>query len=400
MLNSQAYAIGLQTGVRNDASQAGLAEQILHTLTTLRQRASAEPLTVADQQAQAAVIKLSQTPEIATALAGRRDGREAVRDLAIRYAFEQLLVARRALGELDVLSQALVQRTLDMIEKRARQVERRRGENPLDVEPELVLSLCESIARYVPRKPLGGHIQWKLDHYESAVSRAMRQVKHLVTLPEVTEAFVDFVLEAPVAPELQAQLLHLARGGGLTGVDYAGVIRFFARPETVAWVKGFATTVQTARTFYAEVEYTEMAWRGRKMREGHRQGYLEAAVAELERPKDVWLDQQAEEEDHDEAGDRHELLADAEAYLQQDAQLGLLHRETFEVWLTHQALAARPEDLLWQTAALRYVEGLPAQAIIARGLADAGTLAAVEARLADLRADPEIWQTWVENTIA
>ncbi|MBN1920782.1 MAG: hypothetical protein JW892_06020 [Anaerolineae bacterium] len=399
MLNSQAYTIGLQTGVRSDGSQAGSAEEIRQALIALRQRVSAAPLTAADQQAQAAIIKLSQVPEIATALAGRRDHREALRDLAIRYAFEQLMVERRALGELDLLSQALVKRTFDIIEMRARQVERRRGENPIDVEPKLLMALAESIARYVPRKPLGGHIQWKLNHCESAVSRAMRQVAYLVTRDAVTESFVDFVLSSPAAPQLQAQLLHLARGGGLTGVDYAAVIRFFALPETVAWVKRFASTEQTARTFYAEVEYTEMAWCGkRKLPVGRTQGYLEAALAELQQSRDVWLDHLPEDDDDDD--DRHERLGDAEEYLQQEGQHGLLHRESFEAWLVHQALATRPDDALWNAAAWRYVEGLPAAAIVERGLTDANTLAAAEARLAELRADPDIWQIWVENTIA
>lgn len=374
--------------------------KIRETLEALQHQALTNPATAQDARAVAASVALALQPAVFAALQQRRDFQEAVRDIATRYAFHRLLIEGVALGELDGLSRALIRRVFDVIEKRARQVARKRGENPLDVEPDLLLSISKSLARYVPRKPMGGHIQWKLEHYESAVSRAMRQVKHLVTRPEVTEAFVDYVLDAEAPPMLKAQLLQLARGGGLRGMNYAETIHFFARPETVSFVKSFAATIQTAHTLYAEVEYADIPWRGkRQLPRDRRQGYLDMALAELERPTEVWLDRQGDDDDADNAS-RHECIPDAEAHRQQESWGNLLHREPFEVWLTRQALAARPDDPLWQVGRWLYLEAVAPAAVVERGLADAATVVALQTRVATLHADPEVWQTWLETRMA
>ncbi|MEA3397493.1 MAG: hypothetical protein U9R05_08530, partial [Chloroflexota bacterium] len=221
-----------------------------------------------------------------------------------------------------------------------------------------------------------------------------------VTRPEVTEAFVDYVLDAAAPPVLKAQLLQLARGGGLRGMNYEATIRFFARPGTVAFVKGFAALIQTARTLYAEVEYADLPWRGkRKLPRDRRQGYLDTALAELERPTEVWLDRQGDDAGTSGAS-RHERIPDAEAYRQQESWGNLLHRESFEVWLTRQALAARPDDPLWQVGRWLYLEAVPPAAVVKRGLADAATVAAFQARVATLHADHNVWQTWLATRVA
>jgi hypothetical protein len=238
-----------------------------------------------------AVVALGQQPEILSALRQRRDPEEAVRDLCTRHAFAALMVAGQPFYTLDSMSQALIQHTLQRIYQRAAQVARCSGEDPLDEDPGLLLSICKCLSRYVPRRPMGAHISWKLRHYEGAVSRAMRQIENLVKRPEVSEPFVAHVLTTDLPQVFKAQLLQLARGGGRSGLDYATVIRFFALPATVTFVKRFAGTVQTARTLYDEEEYWQVTWRGRRrLPAKRRQGYLEAALASLERPHEVSLD--------------------------------------------------------------------------------------------------------------
>jgi len=364
-------------------------------LEALQRSTLTGPASAHDIQAVDNIMALALQPDILAALRRRQDMHEAVRDVATRYAFHQLLMEGVNLGELDTLSRALIRRVFELIDKRARQIARQRGENPLDVESGLQLSICKCLARYVPRKPMGAHIQWKLEHYESAVSRAMRQIKYLVTRPDVTSPFIDHILDTKASPLIKGQLLKLARGGGLRGINYAEVIRFFAQPDTVAFVKRFAATVQTARTFYTEVEYADIPWRGRRrLPKGRRQGYLDAALAELERPTDIWLDQ-LEDAGNSDHSSRHEHILDAEAYRRAESWTNLLHREPFEVWLTRQALAAQPQDPLWQVGRWLYLEGRSPLAIIAQGLADAATVATLQAQVATLRADPDIWQMWL-----
>lgn len=371
-------------------SAAWLAECLLNLQhEVLRRRPTSDERAVVEK-----IIALAQQPDVLAALRKRKDPQEAARDLVIRYAFQLMLAEGWDSAALDALSRAMIQRTLDVIYKRAAQVARKVGEDPLSAEPELLLRLCESLARHTLHQPVGAHIQWKLEHYEGAVSRAMRQIKHLVTRPEVTEAFVAFVLAAdtPEAPAvLKAQLLHLARGGGLTGLDYAATIAFFAEPATVAFVKIFAKTVQTARTFYAEDEYTGIPWRGqRRLPQRRRQGYLEAALAQLARKEDESLDS--------EDFDLHSSVGE-QGYEATEDQANLLHRETFAVWLTRRALDARPDDGLWQAGRHRYIDGRSCAEIVARGLADQATLDALQMRVDALRADPEIWHLWVQSAI-
>jgi hypothetical protein len=340
-----------------------------------------------------AIVELGMQPEIRKALEGRRDPGIAAKDLATSYAFKALLEQGRAIGRLDPLSQALIVATLDLIHKRAEKLAARLGENPLEEDHGLLLAICKSLAGYVPRYPMGFYITWKLKRYEGATSRAMRQVKNLMRHPEVTEAFVAFLLEADAPDELKGRLATYARGGALEGVDYADVIRFFAQPETVAFVKRFAATVQTARTLYAEEEYEGIAWRGkRRLPAGRRQGYLDAALARLGQDHLQSLDDPT-------AVDWYDTVAGEV----QDPGAGLdglcLRRVSFERWVTRQALDARPDDPLWQAASLLYEQGLRPEEAVARGLAGAETLAAARTRVEALQADPDVRGAWMASTL-
>lgn len=359
-----------------------------------------------------AIVHLGLQPAMQTALRGRSDLDEAIRDLATRYAFEQLLTAGQPYEALDPLSQRLIQRTLTRLYAQAERQAASFGENPLDEDPGLLLSLCRSIAGYMPHKPLGGHLTWKLAHYEGAVSRAMRQIENLVRTPAVTEDFVAFVLAAELPEAIRqrleessdrdavaafkARLALLARGGGRSGLDPVATIRFFALPTTIAFVKRFAATVQPARTLYAEEEYAALAWAGKRaLPRERRQGYLEAALWQLERQQQAKSGTLAPDpEALDESDDPAQADPTAEAHL-----AAALRSRTFERWVVETALEHRPEDPFWRAAELRYVRRLPTAEILAAGLADAATLEAIAARLAVLRADDDLWQSWLEATI-
>lgn len=357
------------------------------------------------------IVRLGMQPEMQAALRGRRDLDEAIRDLATRYAFGQLMTEGQPFESLDGLSQALIQRTLTQVYAQAGRLEASFGENPLDEDPGLLLSLCRTVAGYVPHKPIGGHIAWKLAHYEGAVSRAMRQIENLVCTPAVTEPFVAFVLTAELPETIRqrvaetdadgvaafkARLALLARGGGRRGLDPVATIRFFALPATVAFVKGFAATVQPARTLYTEEEYTAMPWAGKRaLPRQRRQGYLEAALWQLERQQQAKGGVLSPDGDELEEAD-DPALADpaAQAHL-----TAALRSRSFERWVVETALEHRPEDPFWRAAELRYVRRLSTAEILRAGLADEPTLEAVAARVAALRADDDLWQSWLEGTL-
>jgi hypothetical protein len=370
--------------------QSSWSEQDVRQTLLRMQRAAlntSKP-TLADERAIEAIVKLTQRPKIRQALRQRRDSQEAaLRDVATRYAFDQLLNQQRAVYELDALSRARVHHTIELIYQYADEVKRRAGEDPLDAEPKLWTYLCKKAAHYVPHIPLGAFILGKLRRYEGAVSRAMRQIKTLVTHRKITADFCKYVLDAPIPAILKAQLLQIARGGGLRDVNYPDIIRFFADPETVAFVKRYAHIVQTAYTLYAKSEYNGVVWEGRKLRKDVRWGYLEAALAQIQ-PAEV------ESLDDDAVFDLHTIVGET-----QDNDLGYLHREPFEVWIVRCALEHRPDDPLWQAARWYYLEHMRASAIIAQGLSDPDTLAAAQARIEELRANMDIWHLWMQSTL-
>lgn len=359
-----------------------------------------------------AIVHLGLQPVMQTALRGRSDLDEAARDLATRYAFERLMVEGQPYEALDPLSQRLIQRTLTRLYAQAERQADSFGENPLDEDPGLLLGLCRSAASYVPHKPLGGHLTWKLAHYESAVSRAMRQIENLVRTPAVTEDFVAFVLAAELSEAIRerlaessdrdavaafkARLALLARGGGRNGLDPVATIRFFALPATITFVKRFAATVQPARTLYAEEEYAGLPWAGKRaLPRERRQGYLEAALWQLERQQQAKSGTlPPDPEELDEADDPAQADPSAQVHL-----AAALRSRTFERWVVETALEHRPDDPFWRAAEFRYVRRLPTAVILAAGLADEATLEAVAARLAELRADDDLWQSWLEATI-
>lgn len=359
------------------------------------------------------LIRLSQQPEMLAALRGRRDPAEAVRDLATRCAFEALMVRGQPFHQLDPLSQALVQSTLDDLHERAEDAAQRLGENPLDADDRLLVEICQSLASYVPRKPMGGHIAFKLSRPESAASRAMRQIEHLVEDSRVQEAFVAFVLDARLCPEVlerlqkvsaddhaadrfRARLVLLARGGGFKGLDWEATIRFFAQPETVAFVKRFAATYRPARTLYAEEEYGDVAWQGKRLPADRRQGYLEAALAQVQRPHDRSLDVREHADGHD-GEDTHELGWHEQLAAPPDrTDLDGHNGRCFEAWAVDVALDHAPGDPIWQAGELVFGQGLAPELVLSQGRADRGTLTALQLRLAALRADPTVWQAWQE----
>ncbi len=358
------------------------------------------------------IVHLGLQPTMQAALRGRLDADEAVSDLATRFAFQQLMTEGRPCEALDPLSQALIRRTLTRLYAQADALERSFGENPLDEDQGLLVSLCRSVAGYVPHKPLGGHIAWKLAHYEGAVSRASRQIENLVRTPAVTEDFVAFLLAAELpeeirlrceetggtdgVPAFKARLALMARGGGRSGLDPVATIRFFALPATVAFVKRFAATVQPARTLYAEEEYAGLAWAGKRaLPREHRQGYLEAALWQLERQQQARSGTLLLDPDvRDESADPSKIDPAS-----QDRLAAALRSRTFERWVVETALEHRPVDPFWRAAELLHVRRLTHAEILRAGLADAATLEAVAARLAELAANDDLWQSWLEATL-
>ena len=373
-----------------------------------------------------AIVQLGLQAEIQTALNERCDTAEAIRDLATRYAFAQAVNCPHA--PLDHLSQVMVARTLARIDQAAERAARMLGENPLDEDQGLVQSLYTSIAKFEPRKPIWRHIQYKVGRYESAASRCIRQIANLVHEPRVRCAFAEFAnahvqvahlpaylvtllvngvaaaetadATAPMHPqdaaskavqEFRQGLIRMARGGTRTGLPVEATIRFFALPETVGFVKQFATWLQPARTLYAVAECADLPWAGRKLPATCRWGYLEAALAQFERqhPAAAFTP-----DDDGDGGSREPADLQAETRLAR-----VLHSATFPQWVVATVLEAHPADPFWQVMALLYRDELPPAAVIAAGQADAATVAAAQARMAALQADPELWQTWLETTL-
>lgn len=384
---TRAVRMGSPAAQATDPAALWTAARVQQGICSLLREAlgTAAP-TVADEQAVQAIVQLTLAPPIYPAVRRRqeRDQAAILRDVATRYAFAGL--RQRPCGELDALSQHLIHATIRQIYECAAEVTRRVGEDPLDVDPRLWPYLCQSIAEYVPRKPLCAHIMWQLQHYESAALRAMRQLKTLLTHPRITTAFRDYVLDAPAPDALKAQLLQMARGGGLHGVDYRAVIHFFAEPATVAFVKRFAATVQTAYTLYERAEYHDVVWQGRKLRADVRWGYLEAALAQLRPADEASLDE--------ETFDLHSLVGETP----DAAQWDYWHRELFEVWVARCAHEYRPDDPVWQAAYWRYVDHQAQESLVAQGLTNAETWAAAQARVEALRADHDVWQWWMQST--
>ena len=299
------------------------------------------------------LMRLAKEPEVWAALQGRTDLHEAVRDLATRDAFHQVMLEGRSSFELDDLSRAMLQRTLQMIYRYAEYLSHVHGENPLDADPGLLPSLGKTLAKYVPHKPMSWYIRKKkMPRPDSAVSRVMAQIEHLVEHKDVRESFIAFVQQValprafisllarraterrvaaeqapadrarakqpvpseekdvdpmpteevgeeasdwPVATlvaEFKAQMVQMARTGLRGGVDVEVTIHFFALPKTVAWVKTIAERVETARTLYAEEEYAGVPWRRKRAlrAERPRQGLFEQALAQLQRQRQVSLD--------------------------------------------------------------------------------------------------------------
>ncbi|MBN1877866.1 MAG: hypothetical protein JXA33_26835 [Anaerolineae bacterium] len=374
-----------ETEHQNPWTESNIRQTILHLRRAALGAASA---TLDDNRAVEAIVQLARQTKIYQALRQRRDPPEvALRDVATRYAFDRLLNQHQAVYELDALSRAMVHHTITLIYRYADEIQRCTGEDPLDADPKLWTYLCKTVACYVPRIPLGAFILGKLRRYESAVSRAMRQIKTLVTHPKIAAAFCEYVLDVHISAILKAQLLQIARGGGVSGVNYPEIIRFFADPETVTFVKRYANTVQTAYTLYARNEYYDVVWQGRKLRADVHWGYLEAALAQIQ-PAEM------ESLDDDEAFDLHTIVGET-----QDNDLDYLHREPFEVWVVRCALEHRPDDPLWQAARWHYLEHLSPAAIITRGLSTQEMLAAAQARIEALRADTEIWHLWMQSTL-
>lgn len=367
------------------------------TQSLLRQAVEALQIEYAGQSDPAvidALVCLGTQPDIWPALCGRTDPKVAVQDLATRYAFAALMEAGRPIQELDRTSQLLVQRALDLIRAVDAQMAAGLGENPLDEEPNLLLSICKCLSRYIPRKPMEAHIRWKIQHYESAASRAMRQIENLVQRPELREPLVAYLLEADLPAEHKAGLLQLARGGGRQGVDQEATIRFFARPEMVAFVKRFAETVQTARTLYQEEEYRDSTWRGQRgLPAKRRQGYLEAALASLDRRADRSLDRRQNGGSGMAEEGYHELIKAQSAWPDEEALIS----SSMAGWITRHALTWHPEDPIWQACEQVYLNGLDAAEIIAHGLADSETINAARQRMTALQADPAVQEAWLET---
>ena len=401
MTVSNAYRIGLtRPALPATHAQPGTEPWLRQQVEMLQRQLVTQSLTDRDRQAVTEIVRLGMRPDVLDALRGRRDPQVAVRDLATRYAFAALMVEGRPIHDLDALSWTLVQYTLDDIHRRAAGMAPQLQANPLQADDGLFLALCKEISYYTLRKPLGAHINTKLRFYESDVRRAMRQIKHLVTRPEIKKPFLAHVAALDVPAELKAQLQHIAEKGRLAGTHYEEIVRFFGRPDTVAFVKRFASAVQTARTLYAEEEYEGICWQGkRRLPSERRQGYLEAALNYYKRLEDVSLDAFRQTSGGEEDPDWYEVLPPAADDDFGRANVNALHKEPFEVSVTRNALEARPDDPLWQAGALLFIRRLSPADVVAQGLATRETVAAVQERMEALRADPEVWHAWMASRL-
>jgi hypothetical protein len=164
----------------------------------------------------------------------------------------------------------------------------------------------------------------------------------------------------------------------------------------VAFVKQYAATLRPARTLYAEEEYAGLPWLGKRLPADRRQGYLEAALAQMLRPYDRSLDfrEPGGAATGDDSGDQHwheRIPGPADRY---DLDGG--DGESFEAWVVNTALSHAPADPVWRVGELVYCCGVAPQTLLAHEVVDAQTLADLESRLAGLRANPTVQQAWQE----
>lgn len=360
-----------------------------------------------NQQASEAILAFASQPAIWDALCQRPDRHVAVQDLIVRRAFEMLYSQKRSIHDLDLLSQHLVTHTLDLIERLAEEAGQRYGLNPLEADDRLLFELGEQISRHTLHKSLAAHIRFRLSRPEDPVREFMQKFQYLVTQPEVSEAFVAFAAtvrlprgfvaqlrrlatdddalkpDERLAAEFRARLQATARGDkGLAPAPEA-VVRFFALPETVAFVKGFAHCRQTARALYAAEEYEDIPWQGkRRLQCTLRQGFLERALDQV-------VSRHLDSLDAGE-GDRHELIGVAEDESLPDIRLG----DSLAEWITRTALGVAPEDPLWRASKLLFVDKLAPETITRQRLASTEALASAQAQMQALLANPAVQQAW------
>jgi hypothetical protein len=355
----------------------------------------------------------ARQPQMRDALDGRKDPAVALRDLAAGYAFKRLYADRVPFEALPAPLRRLVRQTLDTVHRRADAWARVFGEHPFDEDPNNLAKLCEELAGFVPRRPLAVHIDTKIRHYESAVSRAMRQIEYLAQRAEVRDAFVAFVLALELPRDLRerleevggangvalfkARLALMARKGGRKDLDPVATIRLFALPETIAFVMRYAGALETARSLYADEEAADVPWTGKRQpRRNRRTGYIEAALMQLDRSQRS-LGQVEPDEDDDEAAPALPSLARLADPRAEAAFAAALRSRTFEQWVVETALEAAPDDPRWRTAEALFVRHLTGAEIVAAGLANERGIADARAAVNALRANQEVWDAWASE---
>ncbi len=358
-----------------------------------------------------ALVAYATQPALWAALCGRSDRQAAVRDVVVRRGLE--LVYTCGEQALDELSRTLVTHTLALIQTRAEAEAQRHGLDPLDADDRLLIELTEQLAQHTLRKPLLAHIHFRLRRPEDPVREFMQKVQYLVARTALSEPFVAFVQTVPLpaefraclrelasgadaqktddrlAAEFRARLLALARGAKESEVRLhpEAVVRFFALPATVEFVKSFADRVQTARALYAADDYADIAWHGhRKPQCTMRSGFLDRALAQIEARYHLALDSGD--------SDRHELTADQATVDDPTERLPLEPTTSLPAWITRTALGAAPDDPVWRANKLLFVDGLSPETILAGRLASPEALNEAQVRMQALVANPQVMEAW------
>ena len=92
--------------------------------------------------------------------------------------------------------------------------------------------------------------------------------------------------------------------------------------------------------------------------------------------------------------DRHELTADQATVDDPTERLPLEPTTSLPAWITRTALGAAPDDPVWRTNKLLFVDGLSPETILADSLASPEALNEAQVRMQALVANPQVMEAW------